>query len=176
MLALSTERKRLMKAYPNLVDTESKLLFRHFYDQRPMPEDGAKKMDVEVRRTLTNVRRIPIEGKFKRSSAEAWKKRGAHPHRHPQGAERLVDRAVLAHLFETLGIAKQHVVFSDYTSEEMWMEGGKYGSIDPCYPSKVGQAHIHNLLFHHHTDERKLNLIFFPTLTHVPSFVEKAMD
>ena len=56
------------------------------------------------------------------------------------------------------------------------MEGGKYGSIDPCYPSKVGQAHIHNLLFHHHTEERKLNLIFFPTLTHVPSFVKKAMD
>ena len=37
----------------------------------------------------------------------------------------------------------------------MWTEGGKYGSIDPCYPSKVGQAHIHNLLFHHHTDERE---------------------
>src|SRR4029078_6353736 len=31
-------------------------------------------------------------------------------------------------------------------------------------------------LFHHHSDDRKLNLIFFPTLTHVPSFVKKAMD
>ena len=45
----------------------------------------------------------------------------------------------------------------------MWVEGGKYGSIDPCYPSKVAQAHIHNLLFHHHTDESKpLKYIFFP--------------
>src|SRR5262252_812258 len=61
MLALSAERKKLMKSYPNLVDTESKLLYRHFYDQKPMPEDGSKKMDIEVRRTLTNVRRIPIE-------------------------------------------------------------------------------------------------------------------
>ena len=58
---------------------------------------------------------------------------------------------------------KQNVVFSDETTEEMWVEGGKYGSIDPCYPSKVAQAHIHNLLFHHHADEKKpLNYIFFP--------------
>src|SRR3954463_8537983 len=75
MLALSAERKKLMKKYPNLVDTESKLLFRHFYDQRPMPEDGSKKMDVEIKRTLTNVRRTPVERKFVRSDAAAWKKR-----------------------------------------------------------------------------------------------------
>ena len=78
--------------------------------------------------------------------------------------------------FEALGIQKQHVVFSDDSSEEMWTEGGKYGSIDPCYPSKVGQAHIHNLLFHHHTPEKPLAYIFFPTLTHIPSFVKNAMD
>ena len=72
MLALSAERKKLMKSYPNLVDTESKLLFRHFYDQRPMPDDGAKKMDVEVKRTLTNVRRIPIE-----RNVQALERRGA---------------------------------------------------------------------------------------------------
>ena len=47
--------------------------------------------------------------------------------------------------FETLGIQRQNVVFSDETTEEMWVEGGKYGSVDPCYPSKVGQAHVHNL-------------------------------
>jgi predicted nucleotide-binding protein (sugar kinase/HSP70/actin superfamily) len=67
-------------------------------------------------------------------------------------------------------------VFSDDSGEEMWAEGGKYGSIDPCYPSKVGQAHIHNLLFHHHSEEKPLQVIFFPTLTHVPSFVKNAMD
>ncbi|HEY4187008.1 MAG TPA: acyl-CoA dehydratase activase-related protein, partial [Polyangia bacterium] len=38
------------------------------------------------------------------------------------------------------------------------------------------QAHIHNLLFHHHTEEKPLSIIFFPTLTHVPSFVKNAMD
>src|SRR5438034_1632707 len=37
MLALSAERKKLMKQYPNLVDAEAKMLFRHFYDQAPVP-------------------------------------------------------------------------------------------------------------------------------------------
>jgi predicted nucleotide-binding protein (sugar kinase/HSP70/actin superfamily) len=71
---------------------------------------------------------------------------------------------------------KTNVVFSDVTSEEMWVEGGKYGSIDPCFPSKVAQAHIHNLLFHHHEPAKPLNYIFFPILTHVPNFVAGTMD
>ena len=83
---------------------------------------------------------------------------------------------VAARHLESLGIQKQHVVFSDYTSEEMWMEGGKYGSIDPCYPSKVGQAHIHNLLFHHHNDEKPLHFILNPVQTHIPSFLKNTQD
>jgi predicted nucleotide-binding protein (sugar kinase/HSP70/actin superfamily) len=57
----------------------------------------------------------------------------------------------------------------------MWQAGGKYGSIDPCYPAKVVQAHIHNLLFVHH-EEKPLNYIFFPAITHIPTFVEGVMD
>ncbi|HMR08965.1 MAG TPA: acyl-CoA dehydratase activase-related protein, partial [Polyangiaceae bacterium] len=77
-----------------------------------------------------------------------------------------------------LGIPKANVAFSDPTTEELWVEGGKYGSVDPCFPSKVVQAHVHNLLFHKHDPERKrgLNYIFFPILTHVPSFVKDTMD
>src|SRR5205823_13820681 len=77
--------------------------------------------------------------------------------------------------FEALGMPGKNVVFSDHTSEEMWVEGGKYGSIDPCFPSKVAQAHIHNLIFHHH-EEKKLQHIFFPILTHVPSPLVNIMD
>ena len=78
--------------------------------------------------------------------------------------------------FEAIGIPKQNVVFSDETTEEMWVEGGKYGSIDPCYPSKVAQAHIHNLLFDQHTEKKPLKYIFFPILTHVHNFVVDTMD
>jgi hypothetical protein len=37
MLAITKERKRLMKEFPNLVDFEAKKLFSHFYDAAPMP-------------------------------------------------------------------------------------------------------------------------------------------
>jgi activator of 2-hydroxyglutaryl-CoA dehydratase/predicted nucleotide-binding protein (sugar kinase/HSP70/actin superfamily) len=176
MLALTAERKQLGKRYPNLVDVESKLLFRHFYDQRPLPEAGAPKQDVEVRRTLLGARRLEIERGFQRSPAEAIERR----RRLRVGIPRVLNIWSTAPFWrtylETLGIQRQHVVFSDETTEELWIEGGKYGSVDPCYPSKVGQAHIHNLLFHHHSDEKPLQLIFNPVLTHVPSFVKNTQD
>jgi predicted nucleotide-binding protein (sugar kinase/HSP70/actin superfamily) len=42
----------------------------------------------------------------------------------------------------------------------------------------VAQAHVHNLLFHHHEPERKrpLHYIFFPILTHVNNFVQDTQD
>ena len=42
----------------------------------------------------------------------------------------------------------------------------------------MAQAHVHNLLFHHHEPERKrqLNYIFFPILTHVNNFVKDTQD
>jgi activator of 2-hydroxyglutaryl-CoA dehydratase/predicted nucleotide-binding protein (sugar kinase/HSP70/actin superfamily) len=176
MLELTADRKKLMKRFPNLVDGESKLLFRHFYDPRPLPADGATKMDVEVRRTLSGVRRVPVERTFARSSPEAQERRRRLRIGIPKVLNVWSTAPFWRTYFEALGIQKQHVVFSDDTTEEMWLEGGKYGSVDPCYPSKVGQAHIHNLLFHHHSDERPLHYIFNPVLTHVPSFVKKAMD
>lgn len=176
MLALTADRKKLKKQFPNMVDYESKLLFRHFYDQAPVPEHGAKKLDVEVRRTITGVRRVQVERPFQRSSPESWERR----RRLRVGIPRILNIWSTAPFwrtyFETIGIPKQNVVFSDETTEENWVEGGKYGSVDPCYPSKVGQAHVHNLLFHHHKDERPLNFIFNPSLTHVPSFIEGALD
>jgi activator of 2-hydroxyglutaryl-CoA dehydratase/predicted nucleotide-binding protein (sugar kinase/HSP70/actin superfamily) len=176
MLALTSDRKKLMKKFPNLVDSESKLLFRHFYDAKPMPADGAKKLDVEVRRTIMGVRRLPVERTFERSSPEAQEARRRTRIGIPKMLNIWSTAPFWRTYFESLGIQKQNVVFSDYTTEEMWAEGGKYGSIDPCYPSKVGQAHIHNLLFHHHSEDKPLKYIFNPVLTHIPSFVKNAMD
>ena len=77
--------------------------------------------------------------------------------------------------FETIGVDTRNVVFTDETSEEMWQAGCKYGSVDPCYPCKVCQAHIHNLLFKHH-EKKPLDYIFFPAITHVPTFIVNQMD
>ena len=48
--------------------------------------------------------------------------------------------------------------------------------MDPCYPAKVAQAHIHNLLVHKHSDELPLQYIFFPCITHIPSNLEHLQD
>ena len=65
--------------------------------------------------------------------------------------------------FESLGIGKSNIIFSDYTSEQLFKEGGKRGVIDPCYPSKVTLSHVHNLLFKKHK-KHKLNMIFYPMI------------
>jgi len=69
--------------------------------------------------------------------------------------------------FESLGIKKSNILFSDYTSNNLYRTGTNRGSIDPCFPSKVSIAHIHNLLEKHHK-KRKLDLIFFPMISDQP--------
>ncbi len=176
MLALTADRKKLGKQYPNLVDAESKLLFRHFYDPKPLPEPGSTITDIEVRPGLLGPKRVEVQRPFVRSDAAAIERR----RRLRVGIPRMLNIWSTAPFWrtylETLGIQRQHVVFSDETTEELWMEGGKYGSVDPCYPSKVGQAHIHNLIFHHHSEDKPLHFILNPVLTHIPSFVKNAQD
>ena len=55
------------------------------------------------------------------------------------------------------------MVLSDYTSEELYKEGAKRGSIDPCFPSKLGIPHVHNLLYVQHA-KKPLDIIFFPMI------------
>ncbi|MGK3986389.1 BadF/BadG/BcrA/BcrD ATPase family protein [Sorangium sp. So ce136] len=176
MLELVAERKKIAKQFPNLVDYESKLAFRHFYDTAPLPEGGAPVKDVVVKKGFLGIRRVETTRPFRRSGPETRERLRRVRIGIPRVLNIYSTGPYYRAYFEALGVPKQNVVFSDATSEEMWVEGGKYGSIDPCFPSKVAQAHVHNLLFHHHSDEKKLHYIFFPILTHVPSFGEGVMD
>jgi predicted CoA-substrate-specific enzyme activase len=63
--------------------------------------------------------------------------------------------------FESLGVLSGNIVFSDFTTEEMYRVGSNRGSIDPCYPSKLALAHMHNLIYAKHR-QKKLDCIFFP--------------
>jgi len=63
--------------------------------------------------------------------------------------------------FESLGVRGEHLVYSDYTSNEMYRAGATRGAIDPCFPAKVAIAHVHNLLYAKHA-KKKLDCIFFP--------------
>jgi predicted CoA-substrate-specific enzyme activase len=70
--------------------------------------------------------------------------------------------------FESLGIRPQNIVFSSETNQRLYKEGAKRGAIDPCYPSKLGIPHVHNLLYEKH-EKNPLDIIFFPMVDDVPS-------
>ncbi|MBM3773535.1 MAG: CoA activase [Acidobacteria bacterium] len=65
--------------------------------------------------------------------------------------------------FNSLGIQAQNILYSDYTSEQLYKEGAKRGAIDPCFPSKLGIPHVHNLLYGVHA-KKPLDIIFFPMI------------
>lgn len=173
---LNAKRRDLKSRFPNLVDYESKLAFRNFHKPELVPEEGTVIDDIEVRKTLLGGRkRTPIRRAINRSGSEADERRS----KIRIGILRVLNIYSTAPLwrtyFEALGMKPAQIVFSDYTSEEMWAEGGRYGSIDPCYPSKVTQAHIHNLIFKK-SAANQLDYIFFPCLTHMPTFVNGVED
>ncbi len=70
--------------------------------------------------------------------------------------------------FESLGIPAENLIYSDYTSETLYKEGAKRGAIDPCFPSKVGIPHVHNMLYVHHK-KKPLDIIFCPMIDDLPS-------
>lgn len=176
MVDLAKRRNELKKKYPNLVDYEANVAFNS-YPFTPLLEDGAEYEDIEVKKTLFGkIKRVPFKRKFNRSAAEKLEARKKLRIGIPRVLNIYNTAPIWRTYLEVLGIPPTQIVFSDYTSEEMWVEGGKYGSIDPCYPSKVAQAHVHNLLFHKHKEEKPLNYIFFPIITHVTSFMDKVVD
>ena len=163
MLALVAERKKIAEAVPEHGRLRVEARVQALLRPAPMPEDGSPIEDVEVKQGLP--RHAPHRRStrpFRRSAPRRWKKRRAMRIGIPRVLNMYSTAPFFRTYFEALGIPKQNVVFSDETTEEMWVEGGKYGSIDPCYPSKVAQAHVHNLLFHHHTRREEAQLHLLP--------------
>jgi activator of 2-hydroxyglutaryl-CoA dehydratase/predicted nucleotide-binding protein (sugar kinase/HSP70/actin superfamily) len=177
VVRLSQQHKKLKARYPNLVEYEAGLVFRHFYDPAPMPEAGTPVEDVTVKRDWFGlgpiVRRRATRG-FERSGEEpAARRRGLRI-----GIPRVLGNYTVAPFLrtylETLGVASHNVVLSDETSEEMWLEGGKFGAIDPCFPSKVALAHLYNLI-RRKAAPRPLDYIWFPCIAEVPTFVSHVL-
>ncbi len=70
--------------------------------------------------------------------------------------------------FKSLGVG--NVVWSAYTDQDLYKRGAKRGSIDPCYPSKLGIPHVHDLLYRVHK-RKPLSHIFFPMVDSFPTFL-----
>ncbi len=176
MEELVKERRKIMKEFPNLVTYEGLKAFKRISGVQSLPEPGTEIEDVKVdRKFFGSIERTKYRRGFRRSSEAAAEKRASWR----VGIPRVLNMYSTAPFFRTylevLGVRPKNIVFSEPSSEEMFAEGGKYGSVDPCYPSKVAQAHFHQLFFHKHV-KTPLDAIFFPILTHVPSFVTGAVD
>lgn len=72
---------------------------------------------------------------------------------------------------ESLGVPFEHLVFSDVTGEALFRAGSRRGAVDPCFPAKVALAHVHQLL-----SGKKVDVVFFPRLVTLPTFLRDAQD
>jgi len=63
--------------------------------------------------------------------------------------------------FESVGIQPENIIYSDYTSSELYRAGASRGAIDPCFPAKIGISHVYNLIQEKHR-KKPLDAIFFP--------------
>ncbi|MBS0003453.1 MAG: CoA activase, partial [Thioalkalivibrio sp.] len=73
--------------------------------------------------------------------------------------------------FQSLGLSPRQLVFSAVTDETLYRRGARRGSIDPCFPSKLGIAHVHDLLERVHP-KRPLTHVFFPMIDALPPHLE----
>ena len=137
---------KIKKANPNFVEIAAKQVFR--VPDIPSLADPLPKFQI----TAAQKKRV-----------ELMKKRADIRIGMPRVLNMYSQTPIFTGYFAALGIQSQNIVFSDYTSEEMYKEGAKRGAIDPCFPSKLGIPHVHNLLYRAHA-KKPLDIIFFPMI------------
>jgi predicted CoA-substrate-specific enzyme activase len=131
-------------AFPNFVDIAAHEVFRSRNPKSvadPVPSRGWTKAGRERIDKMNNRRHLKI------------------------GIPRVLNMYAYAPLFsaylESLGVPAENIVYSDYTSSELYRAGSSRGAIDPCFPAKIGIAHVHNLIAIKGA-RRQFNVIFFP--------------
>jgi predicted CoA-substrate-specific enzyme activase len=130
--------------YPNFVDMASKEVFRPTNAKNiadPMPARAWTKSAKERVAAMQSRKKIRI------------------------GIPRVLNIYTYAPLFnayfESLGVAPENIIYSDYTSSDLYRAGANRGAIDPCFPAKIGISHVYNLIQEKHR-KKPLDAIFFP--------------
>ena len=176
MKQLVLHRKQLKKDHVNLLEYEAKTAFRKFYKPKNLPEADTTITRFVPKRNLLGFKRSrKTTTRFERAGHAEQEFRRVVRIGMPRALNLFSMAPFFRTYFEALGIPSGNLSFSPATSEELFQEGAKYGAVDPCYPAKVAQSHIHHLLNKTNRDKR-LDYIYFPTITHVPTFVEHSMD
>jgi predicted CoA-substrate-specific enzyme activase len=155
----------LKKEYPNLVDVAAKKVF-----QQVVVADVSDAVPVALWYERGK-RRAAVAQR-----AELMARRGSVRIGMPRVLNMYSQAPFFMAYFQSLGVKGKNLIWSDFTSEEMYKEGAKRGSIDPCFPSKVGIPHVHNLLHHKHCDGRELNYILFPMVDSFPTWLYGVED
>jgi predicted nucleotide-binding protein (sugar kinase/HSP70/actin superfamily) len=131
---------------PNLVEVAAKAVFKSF--------NPANVIDPLPRFAFTQRQKARIALMKQREQVRIGM---------PRALNMYSQTPVFSAYFEALGVKPENLVYSDFTSEHLYKEGAKRGAIDPCFPSKVGIPHVHNLLYVHHK-KKPLDIIFFPMI------------
>ncbi len=134
----------LRDAHPNFVDIAAKEVFRPRNPKivaDPIPARAWTKSAKERVVLMQNRKQIRI------------------------GIPRVLNAYAYAPIFNaylaSLGVQPENIIYSDYTSPEMYRAGASRGAIDPCFPAKIGIPHVYNLIQEKHR-KKPLNVIFFP--------------
>ena len=112
---------------------------------------------------------------FQRSSEESSRYRDSITVAIPRALNVYSSAPLLRTYLELVGIPSSQILFSGFTNEDMYLEGAKYGSIDPCFPAKVAQSHVYSLLFDRRFKRKDIDYIWFPTINNIDGFVEHTM-
>src|SRR5690348_13638583 len=137
---------KVKKENPNFVEIAAKAVFR--VPDMPLVADARPKFQITA---------------AQKKRAELIKKRGSIRIGMPRVLNMYSQTPVFTGYFTSLGVKAENIVYSDFTSEELYKEGAKRGAIDPCFPSKLGIPHVHNLLYKVHA-KKPLDIIFFPMI------------
>jgi len=135
---------QIKDANPNFVDIAAREVFR--------PQNAKLVADPIPRRGWTTSAKERIELMEARKELRI-------------GIPRVLNAYVYAPLFnayfESLGMQPENIVYSHYTSPELYRAGANRGAIDPCFPAKIGISHVNNLIQVKHR-KKPLDAIFFP--------------
>ena len=175
---LKDSRKGLQKNTPNLVKKESIDLFASSYALEEIPTASTQVSEQQVKVTLGGwgpTLRKEVKRDFRVSSREDI----AYRERLKIAIPKVLNIYSLAPFIRTyleaLGIHSKNIIFSDFSNEDMYLEGAKYGSVDSCYPAKVAQSHVYALLHEKKFVRKAFEFMWFPAVTELPGYVKHTM-
>ncbi|MBV8513702.1 MAG: CoA activase, partial [Acidobacteria bacterium] len=148
MKDIKGELDKIRDKHPNYVDYASKEVFR--------PTNAKSVADPLPKLSSWGFKQAPVKDRIAKMEARKSYRLGI-----PRVLNIYSYAPLFNAYFESLGIQPENIVYSDYTSSELYRSGASRGAIDPCFPAKIGISHTYNLIQEKHR-KKSLHAIFFP--------------